>query len=528
MEQLKLLKINFNGEIKRAILPEKFEDLLTTFSKCFSHGSSNVEINYIDDEGDKLTISNQFDLDQARNFLEKNNINLLKITVEKKKENSVVDINEVMVVKEKKQDEFEFINKLEESQLTLTKEELSVIVTDEVNKELEGLKKKIVEDLLNKTSEKPKEEKNKAKEEKVDEYIITHYGYTCDGCKSSPIIGTRYKCLTCPNFDFCLKCVEKQKHEDNHTFEAINATHTSVKCDGCGKYPLTGTRYKCSVCKNFDYCEKCEESSFKTHKHPFLKIRQPELAPAKITCTLHNDQMKDAKVDGSPQRCGRFGRGRCGFFKNLVNKFHNKDEKENTCNKFEGVQDFFFSVLKNCNSFGKTFCSAINENVQKLDFNQIEATVENTLQKLTGNFNQEQMSEVDKLLNSTTTTNTTEVKKSEKISFPPQENKTKVEDIEIINIPVDTTKTKVEEPEQKKVEKVEKVEEPEQKKVEKVEVKVEVPNEPKKEAVNPLHLLMLKDIKNMYDLSAFSDEQLLNAIALANGVPDDVFLHLFN
>jgi hypothetical protein len=34
--------------------------------------------------------------------------------------------------------------------------------------------------------------------------------------------------------------------------------HYGVKCDGCGTLPIIGDRYKCSECKDFDYCEKCE------------------------------------------------------------------------------------------------------------------------------------------------------------------------------------------------------------------------------------------------------------------------------
>ena len=35
--------------------------------------------------------------------------------------------------------------------------------------------------------------------------------------------------------------------------------HFGVKCDGCGKFPIVGCRYKCAVCDDFDYCEDCEK-----------------------------------------------------------------------------------------------------------------------------------------------------------------------------------------------------------------------------------------------------------------------------
>lgn len=53
--------------------------------------------------------------------------------------------------------------------------------------------------------------------------------------------------------------------------------HDKVECDGCGVNPIGGIRYKCAVCKNFDYCANCEERL--AHEHPFLKIRNPSCVP---------------------------------------------------------------------------------------------------------------------------------------------------------------------------------------------------------------------------------------------------------
>jgi hypothetical protein len=51
------------------------------------------------------------------------------------------------------------------------------------------------------------------------------------------------------------------------------AVHTFVTCDGCGKHPIIGVRYKCAVCENFDYCEECEVKYCDSqHCHPFIKI----------------------------------------------------------------------------------------------------------------------------------------------------------------------------------------------------------------------------------------------------------------
>ena len=53
--------------------------------------------------------------------------------------------------------------------------------------------------------------------------------------------------------------------------------HFGVKCDQCGKYPIIGCRYKCSVCPNFDYCEECEKKYSHIHNHAFFKISNPSM-----------------------------------------------------------------------------------------------------------------------------------------------------------------------------------------------------------------------------------------------------------
>jgi len=50
--------------------------------------------------------------------------------------------------------------------------------------------------------------------------------------------------------------------------------HEGVQCDGCGVAPIIGIRYKCSICKDFDFCATCEEK--KEHEHAFLKITNPK------------------------------------------------------------------------------------------------------------------------------------------------------------------------------------------------------------------------------------------------------------
>jgi sequestosome 1 len=49
--------------------------------------------------------------------------------------------------------------------------------------------------------------------------------------------------------------------------------HVGVECDGC-KGPVIGFRYKCFVCPNYDLCEKCSSAGVHS-EHNMIKITKP-------------------------------------------------------------------------------------------------------------------------------------------------------------------------------------------------------------------------------------------------------------
>ncbi|KAF7721705.1 Next to BRCA1 protein 1 protein [Apophysomyces ossiformis] len=60
------------------------------------------------------------------------------------------------------------------------------------------------------------------------------------------------------------------KHNDDRV------VHRNVVCDRCDR-PIVGIRYKCGHCEDYDVCESCENTvlSFHNPKHIFLKVRFP-------------------------------------------------------------------------------------------------------------------------------------------------------------------------------------------------------------------------------------------------------------
>ena len=55
-----------------------------------------------------------------------------------------------------------------------------------------------------------------------------------------------------------------------------NFVHEGIKCQKCLSEPITGIRYKCLECKDYNLCQKCEEEnsnqSFHNIEHSFIKM----------------------------------------------------------------------------------------------------------------------------------------------------------------------------------------------------------------------------------------------------------------
>ena len=185
---------------------------------------------------------------------------------------------------------------------------------------------------------------NTEEDKKEEGGKLIHPNIICDGCQMRPLVGKRYKCKVCPDFDFCEECYEKNKETHKHEFTLINKVelpkfhhrfpkvnpffrhsskkhmkinpfkpqvkpkieklqhsktmgnlfekdkiankvmHFGVKCDGCGAFPIVGCRFKCAVCDDFDFCETCEQKLSEKHNHPFLKIYEPKMNPIFFKC----------------------------------------------------------------------------------------------------------------------------------------------------------------------------------------------------------------------------------------------------
>ncbi len=77
--------------------------------------------------------------------------------------------------------------------------------------------------------------------------------------------------------------------------------HPSVQCDGCGMHPLVGPRFKCAVCKDFDLCETCFNGGVHAQEgHPCHRIERPGssrrlVPPVPCPAGMHSHAPKDVK-----------------------------------------------------------------------------------------------------------------------------------------------------------------------------------------------------------------------------------------
>ncbi|KAL5627612.1 hypothetical protein BROUX41_003765 [Berkeleyomyces rouxiae] len=118
----------------------------------------------------------------------------------------------------------------------------------------------------------------------------------CDGCDKT-IFGIRYKCLDCPDWDFCSSCsstisITHKGHRFVKLYEPMTTVlsqrppesqHYGVYCDGplCvskgHKNYISGVRYKCGFCNDLDFCSACEASPSNSHDrtHPMIMMKTP-------------------------------------------------------------------------------------------------------------------------------------------------------------------------------------------------------------------------------------------------------------
>lgn len=258
--------LSFYDEIKKVYTPATFSELkqLTAIAYSLEISDANeLVFKYNDNENDIITVSNEDDYALALTSVTQLDF-LIEISETSKLFKSIFEKSRVVV------NPVESLQKEIEEKEKILKEMLEKEEADCKRKEAilleEESKRKHEEELRVAELERQKEielDLKKDAEQKVDEtQIAKMIEKSLENMKKSIIDKIVAETVS---------AIKKTEIKEKQL-----VTHYGVTCDGCSVSPIVGIRYKCTVCHDFDYCETCEEKNSETHNHSFIKIKNPQ------------------------------------------------------------------------------------------------------------------------------------------------------------------------------------------------------------------------------------------------------------
>jgi len=204
-------------DIRRVSVQVKtFEEIQQIIQQLFK--KSIYVVKYQDEDKDLITITCDLELSEALNFASKSNPPVLKLILEDKKSTNVevphvqAQLTGVTDIVQKYIQEIEKITPLfkQTADLALT----TGPIADLTKIVLTGLR--AIQQQAQETANSFLGNNNSANDI-APSSVAVHSGIKCDACLMNPILGVRYKCANCKDFDLCANCEAKGVHKD-HVF----------------------------------------------------------------------------------------------------------------------------------------------------------------------------------------------------------------------------------------------------------------------------------------------------------------------
>jgi len=131
----------------------------------------------------------------------------------------------------------------------------------------------------------------KSRKETKDNIEDIHIGIICDGCEKSPIKGTRYKCLSCPNFDLCDDCQLKGKHSE-HNMMKLTTPRSSLPAWNFNHFHRMNNQHSCQGSRRNSKIFSTKKDDPKNMQYaPFGQLLEAMMKP-------HEDKLENQEKTG--------------------------------------------------------------------------------------------------------------------------------------------------------------------------------------------------------------------------------------
>ena len=259
---------------------QEINEIKIQYSKI--ENSENIEIKLKQiEEKEKNLKQREKEIDGKDKKIEELNKKLDENTIEIEKKQKKIEESKIKIalyenkIKDFEKNKNDYESKLEQSKIEIDNLKKMNEEKDKNKKDEDILKQKYEEQM-----KEEKEKQEKILQEKLDEYKQN--------------IESKYKA----EYEEKEKIMEEKMNrmsqmisQSNISLSNIkesNYVHKNIKCDKCLTEPIIGVRYKCVECENYNLCEKCEEENsqknFHNEEHDFIIVRREKIKIYSYEC----------------------------------------------------------------------------------------------------------------------------------------------------------------------------------------------------------------------------------------------------